>query len=251
LICVLFDILLTNLTNTMENTTEQTETTTTVEVVTPKKSKTRFMPASQFDLLTLAENVASKWEITPQITLLWMKPAEFKNLVAEFRTFLGERLDAGSGRGSLTQSLKDLDKQINQAVDEVKIAILAKFGKNKGQAYFSEFGITKQSNKFAIPSDRNQRVNALPLLSKAIKNHNLQVTGFETAFFDSITADYTAAFQATQKTDSAVSVSVSNKNDMRKEIESVLSAINTLIKVNYPKTYTGELRGWGFQKEKY
>lgn len=202
-------------------------------------------------MLTLAENVATKWEKTPEITLLWIKATDFKKIVADFRTSLGERLDAGSGRGSLTQNLKDLDIQINKAVEEVKIVILAKFGKSKGKAYFSEFGITKQSSRMGIPADRNQRINVLPLLAKAVKTHGLQVTGFDAAFFDKIVGDYTQAFQVTQTTDSAISTSVGNKNDLRKQIESVLSAINTLIKVNYPKTYEGELRGWGFQKEKY
>lgn len=236
----------------MENTPETPIVTPTEESTKPKNSKkTRLLPTSQFDLLTLAENVATKWEATPQITLLWMKSADFKKMVTDFRAFLGERVDVGSGRGSLTQNLKELDTQINKAVEETKIAILAKFGKEKGKAYFSEFGITKQKSKIAIPSDRNQRINALPLFVKAVKTHSLQVTGFDATFFDKIVEDYNKAFQATQKTDSAISTSVSNKNDLRKQVEAVVSAINTLIKVNYPNTYEGELRGWGFQKEKY
>jgi hypothetical protein len=237
----------------MENTAENsTITTTTEESTTTKKAKTtRFLPNSQFDLLTLADNVATKWEANPQITLLWMKAAEFKKLVNDFRVFLNERVDVGSGRGSQTQTLRNLDSQIDKAVIEIKTAILAKFGSKNGKAYFGEFGIVKQSSTFKIPSDRNQRINALPLLAKAVKTHSLPVTGFDATFFDKIVGDYTQAFQATQTTDSAVSTSVGNKNDLRKQIESVLSAINTLIKVNYPKTYEGELRGWGFQKEKY
>lgn len=235
----------------MDNTTETLQTVATVEETSKKTKTTRNIPRSQFDLLTLAENIANKWEATPQLSLLWMKPADFKKIVADFRTSLGERLDAGSGRSSLTQNLKDLDTKINKAVEETKIAILAKFGKEKGKAYFSEFGITKQGSKYGIPTDRNIRLNALPLLEKAVKTHSLQVTGFETAFFETIVADYTQAFQATQTTDSNVSTSVGTKNDLRKKVEAVVSAINTLIKVNYPDTYAGELRGWGFQKEKY
>jgi hypothetical protein len=231
-------------------TKEGTNISEAISEEKPKKPKkqTSNIPSSQFDLLTLADNVATKWEANPQITLLWMQPDKFKKLVDDFRTFLGERMDIGSGRGSQTQTLKELDKQINQAVEEVKIAILAKFGKNKGKAYFGEFGIIKQSNSLRLPIDRNQRINALPLLVKGIKTHNLQITDFDANFFDTILANYTGAFQATQKTDSAVASSVGNKNDLRKQVEAVLSALNTLIKVNYPNTFEGELRSWGFQK---
>jgi hypothetical protein len=131
----------------------------------PKRSKN--LPESQSDLITLAETVADKWLATPTLTLLWMKSADFKALVTDFRNFLDQRIDAGSGRGSQTQTLKNLDKEINKAVEEVKIAILAKFGKNKGKAYYSEFGIVKQNKKVGLPADRNQRLLALPLLVKA------------------------------------------------------------------------------------
>ena len=46
-----------------------------------KTKATGFMPRTQFDVLTLAENVLNKWAETPQITLLWSNPEEFKKLV--------------------------------------------------------------------------------------------------------------------------------------------------------------------------
>lgn len=211
-----------------------------------KTKKASSLPESQFDLITLAETAADKWLATPQLTLLWAKPTDFKALVTDFRAILNQRVDVGSGRGSQTQTLKDLDTQIDKAVEEVKIAILAKFGKDKGKAYFGEFGITKQGNKLGIPADRTLRLNALPLLVKAVKNHTLKVIGYNMAFFEGLVGDYTAAFQATQSTDSAVAVSVGNKNELRKQIAKILSALKALIKINYPNTYEGELRSWGF-----
>lgn len=222
------------------------------ETPKPKRNKTtNFLPTSQFDLLTLAENAVTKWLENPQLTLMWVKVDDFKKTVNDFRVFLEQRVEVGSGRGSQTQTLNDLDKEINKAVLEVKTAILAKFGTTKGKAYFSEFGIVKQNGSLRLPIDRNQRVNALSLFVKAINTHKLQVVGFDSSFFDTILPTYTEAFQATRQTDSAVSISVGNKNDLRKQVETVLSALNTLIKVNYSNTYEGELRGWGFQKEKY
>lgn len=222
------------------------------EVSTSKKIKnTRIMPSSQYNLLTLADNAVKKWQENPALTLLWTNADVFKKTIEDFRIFLNERTDAGSERGSQTQTLKNLDTQINQVVEEVKLAILVKFGKDKGKAYFSEFGISKQSKSLRLPSDRNLRVGALNLFIKAIKKYKIQVVGFDSNFFDTILTDYIEAFEATQKTDSTVAVSVSNKNDVRKQVETTLTALYNLVKLNYPNTYEGELRAWGFQKEKY
>jgi hypothetical protein len=235
----------------MENNNSIQVSETTEQPIATKTKATGIMPRSQFDVLNLAENAAEKWEQTPQITLLWTNAGEFKKLVSEYKNFLQERVEVGSGRSSQTQTLKNFDSQINKAVEEIKIAIMAKFGKDNGKAYYAEFGIVKQSRHFTIPTDRNQRVSSLLLLSKAINNHKLQVINFDNTFFETIANDYTMALQATQKTDSSISVSVGNKNDLRKQIETILTTLHIVIKANYPNTYEGELRGWGFQKEKY
>lgn len=215
-----------------------------------KKIQT-ILPKSQHDLLSVAENVSKKWEKTPEIKLLWAKPEDLTKLVQEYKTFLENRVEAGSGRGLQTQILKNLDNQINKAVEEVKLAILVKFGKEKGKAYYNEFGITKQNNTYKLPNDRNLRLSALPLFVKSIKNHEIKVVGFDDAFFDNIITKYAEALEAARLTDSAVSFNVSNKNDLRKQIEAILTALHGLIKINYPNTFEGELRSWGFQKEKY
>jgi hypothetical protein len=235
----------------MENTQETQEQEGTTTPKTRRINATRSLPVAQHDLMTLAENVSKKWIDTPVLTLLWTNPVDFKKLVQEFRIFLESRVEAGSGRSSQTQTLKDLDKQINKAVEEIKLAILVKFGKDKGRAYYSEFGISKQGSAYKIPNDRNMRLSALSLFVKAVRNHGLKVVGFDEAFFDTILPAYNEAFEASQKTDSTVAVNVSNKNDLRRQVEAVLNALHGLIRINYPNTYEGELRSWGFQKEKY
>ena len=221
---------------------------------TPKPKKVnakRPLPVGQHDLLMVAQQVSKKWLETPEITLLWSNAEKFKELVQEFKGFLESGTEASSGRGSQTQTLKDLDTQINKAVEEAKLAILVKFGKEKGKAYFNEFGISKQGSGYKMPLDRNMRVNALPLFVKAVKNHDLKIIGYDDTFFSTIIPTYTEAFEASQKTDSIIAVSVSNKNDLRKQVEVIITALYGLIKINYPNTYEGELRSWGFQKERY
>ncbi|GAB4341741.1 MAG: hypothetical protein OHK0038_21460 [Flammeovirgaceae bacterium] len=222
-----------------------------VESSLGKTRKTRILPNSQFDLLNLAEAVSTKWLASPQITLLWIKASEFKNLVEQYRNLLSERVNVGSGRSLQTQTLKELDADISKAVEEVKIAIMAKFGKEKGKAYFAEFGITKQNNSYKLPADRNLKINSLPLLVKGVQTYQLNVVGFDSNFFANLVSRYQTALNDAKVTDSNVSISVGNKNDLKNQIQEVINALLLLIKANYPKTYENELRGWGFQKEKY
>ncbi len=56
---------------------------------------------------------------------------------------------------------------------------------------------------------------------------------------------------ATHSTSGTISKVVQDKNDCRKKIQGTLNGLILLIKANYPDTYSGELRNWGFQKEKY
>lgn len=235
----------------MENNQEITSQNPNVTPVTKKKIVQKLLPDSQHDLLTLADIVSKKWEETPVLTLLWIKSQDLTKIVQEYRTSLENKTEAGNERGSQTQTLKNLDIQIDKAVEDVKLAILVKFGKEKGKAYFSEFGIVKKSSSYKLPKDRNMRTNALPFFVKAIKKHDITIVNFDTLFFENIVQSYAQAFEATQKTDSTVSINVGNKNESRKQIEAVLTALYHLIKINYPNTYEGELRGWGFQKEKY
>jgi hypothetical protein len=233
-------------------TNEQTpQDVAKTKATTKKTSVVRLMPYSQYDFLMLAESIVTKWSNTPHITLVWTNVEAFKKLVEEYRQNLQDRMQAGSGRSSQTQTLRELDNQINQAVEEVKLAILAKFGKNRGKAHFAEFAITKQIARFSLAKDRNQRVNALPTFVKAIKAHDLQIVDFDRTFFEELPAKYAAALQEAQQTDSAVSISVGNKNDLREQIESVITCLQWIIRGNYPNTYENELRGWGFHKEKY
>lgn len=221
-----------------------------IEVKPKKANKKGQVPEPQFDLQTTAQSVLEKWKNTPQITLNWVKVADFEVLITKFNTLLGEKTSVGSKRATQTHTLGELDKQIDKAVEQIKIAVFAKFGKEKGKAYFSEFGIGKQGKNpsYKLPGDRNQRLNVLSLLAKAVAEHQIETPDFKADFFQSILGDYQGAFNATQSTDSSIATSVGNKNEVKKQIKEVLQSLVLVIRANYPKTYASELRGWGFQK---
>lgn len=220
---------------------------------TPEKKvrKTNTMPVKQSDMLDLAESVIKKWENTADISLRWMKPADFKKLVQDFRGSLEERIQVGSGRQSKTKLLQNLDTELNKAVEELKIAILGKFGKEDGKSYFSEFGIAKINRAFRLPVDRNQRQQALVTLLQGMEKHQLSTAKYPLQFFKDTQTQYNTLMNEAKDIDSTVSAEVGNKNELMKQVAKVLNALIWVIKGNYPDTYQAELRAWGFQKEKY
>jgi translation initiation factor 2 alpha subunit (eIF-2alpha) len=216
-----------------------------------KVRKVNTMPVKQTDLLTLAENVVTKWSATPEITIRWIKFDDFKKLVTQFKEALEQRTEVGSSRQSTTQQLKNLDKTINDLIEEAKIAILGKFGRQDGKSYFNEFGIIKINKAFKFPQDRNQRVQALEILLKGLEKHKIEIAKYSFTSVQVIRDQYVALSKEAQNIDSNVATEVSNKNEAIKQVEKVLNALIQIIKGNYPDTYKSELRAWGFQKEKY
>ncbi len=228
----------------------KSETQRTTETKEKKVRRTQSIPKSQYDLLSVAEKVADRWSSSPKITLIWITSEEFKSLVEEYKAGLNQRALAGSGRGSYTQKLREYDEQINLAVEEVKVAIAAKFGREKSKAYYSEFGIVKYGQSYRLPGERSLRVIALSAFTKSIKLYDLKVAGFSSEWFSTLAEDYASLYQSAKSIDNAVSASVGNKNSLRERIEDVLTALMLVIKANYPRTYEAELRNWGFQREK-
>lgn len=228
------------------------ETTNPTPETTEKKvRKTNTMPVKQSDMLNLAESLVKKWEKTPEITLTWMKLADFKTLVQDFRDSLEERIQVGSGRQSKTKLLQNLDTELNKAIEELKIAILGKFGKEDGKSYYSEFGILKVSKSFKLPNDRNQRQQAMVTLIQGLEKHQINAAKYPLQFFKDTQTQYDALMNEAKDIDSSVSAEVGTKNELMKKVEKVLNSLIYVIKGNYPDTYASELRAWGFQKEKY
>ncbi|MDX2306415.1 MAG: hypothetical protein NW226_26635 [Microscillaceae bacterium] len=224
---------------------------TNIQNTEKKVRKTNTIPAKQTALLDLTESVAKKWVSSHDITLRWMKPEDFNKLVQEFKASLEQRIQVGSGRQSKTKQLKNLDATVNKIAEEIKIAILNKFGKEDGKSYFSEFGITKISKSFKFPNERSERIQALTTLIQGLEKHQINIRNYSLEFFKDLKLQYDTLMTETKGIDSTVSSEVGTKNELIKQIEKVLNSLIWVIKGNYPDTYASELRAWGFQKEKY
>lgn len=221
------------------------------ETLEKKPRKTNAIPAKQLMILTLAELVAVKWTATPEVKLLWMKENDFKNLVQTFKISLGQRIQVGNSKQSKIQALKNINNRLDEAIEELKIAIMGKFGKKNGKSYYSEFCIVKNNKTFKLPPKREQRQQALHTLIKGLEKYQINVTNYPLQTFKDMQTQYNALMTETQTIDSMVAAEIGNKNELLKQIEKVLNSLIWVIKGHYPDTYKSELRAWGFQKEKY
>ena len=215
------------------------------------KKNTRNIPNTDADFLTLAKAVGAKWKATPTIKLLWMDEPTYKVLVDSYATHLDNRLSVGSNRSSQTQTLANINKQIDTAVEGVKTYILKKFKKANTTAQFSRYGIIKQSGSYRLPKDNDKRLIALPLMAGAIVADGFGAEEFGTSFWKTITASFTTALNNTIDTTKNISNKVAVKTTDREKIHKILIAIRHIIYGNYPDTSNQVLREWGFIKQNF
>jgi hypothetical protein len=203
------------------------------------------------DFSDVAILLAGKWTTEPFYKLKYTTPATFTNLVNSYAAILLTRQDTGNDRRPITVQLNELDGTINNHIKFIKNYLQEKYNNTAlERAKYSSFGIEKIGSLYKIPTDRNNRRAALKKLVLAITAEGFDTNTYGLAFWQPISTEYDALMQQAGSTDGSVSLGVSNKNVVRKQIEQVIDSLEMLIKANNPDTYKGELRAWGFQKEK-
>ncbi len=212
---------------------------------------TAIIPAADTDFMDVAKNVSTSWMSNPAITLTWKKAGDFQTQVNDYETVLSSRKSTGSLRAGQSQALKQLDKQIDAAVKEVKVYIEKKYKTENAPAQFPRFGIVKENGHQRISKDRNNRRAALALMIDAIAADGFGAEEYGTAFWTGMQTNYSAAMNTAGNTTGDVSDKVATKNQQKKAIKQVLSSLLMVIKANYPDSYAGVYRDWGWQKESY
>jgi len=206
---------------------------------------------TDMDFLSVSESVRDAWAGDESITLVWKTQLQFADDVSAYRNVLTGRQSIGSNRQSQTQTLKQLDKQIDSAVKEVKVYIERKFKKDNATANFPRYGIVKERKTYQLPTDRDARKEALALMIAATTADGFPTEEFGTAFWITMQTDYTNALKAAQDTDKDVSDGVAGKNQLKASIRKTLTALRFVLRGNYPDTYQSVYRTWGWQAEDY
>jgi hypothetical protein len=216
-----------------------------------KTNPTAAMPAADVDFMDVAQTVATSWLANPPITLLWKTSTDFDKDVQAYVASLGSRLNTGSVRPGQTLTLKQLDKQVNDAVTEVKVYIEKKYKKANASAQFTRFGIIKENGAFIFSRDRNNRKAAFNLMIAAIAAEGFGAEEYGTAFWTALQTDYNAALAAASNSTGDVSEKVATKNQQKLAIKKVLTNLLLVLRGNYPDTYKEMYRKWGWKKESY
>ena len=217
--------------------------------VTP--TKTTNVPVADIDFGNVVGKVRDKWETSTWLSLLWITFPEFQTKANDYQTTLTERLQTGKNRPQITQSLKKLNKEIDEKLANIKGYIADKYGKNSAVSYYPSFGIEFYKKAYLIPSDQNSRSEALALMVNAIDANEFNDKTYGKTYWTNIKTQFDALLLSASTTDGTVSNKVGNKNELKKGLKKALNAIVLSVKANYPDTYKQELRAWGFQKEKY
>jgi len=214
---------------------------------------TAIIPTADTDFKDVAKNVANSWLNNPDITLIWKKAPDFLKDVSDYETALTSRKATGSLRPGQSQTLEQLDVQIDEGVSMVKVYLEKKYKIANAPAQFPRFGIIKENKHLRISKDRNNRLEALKLMITGIAADGFDNEEYGKAFWADMQTNYAAALLAAGNTSGEVSGKVATKNEQKKAIRKVLTSLLLVIKGNYPtKTeYKAVYRKWGWQKESY
>lgn len=212
---------------------------------------TRITPRKDDDIVTVSQAVKVKWAATPAITLIWMTSAIFGTLADNFKTIVLSKKTTAGSRSPLTDILDGVDTQIDDGTREVKAYIANKFGVTHATANFAPFGIVHESQNWWLPHDHDRRSAALQMMIDAIAANGFGSNTYGTTFWTGIKTQFDNLVTQTRGVDGTVSSEVSDKNTQRTKILDVLHAILLVLEANYPDTFQGVRRDWGFQKEDY
>lgn len=216
-----------------------------------KTVKTPALPVSDVDFMDVAKAAALTWAANPVITLAWKTAKDFNNDVTAYAEALSSRQESGSKRPSLTQTLQQLDKKIDEAVTEVKLYIAKKFKKANATAQFARYGIIKENTAYVLSRDRNNRNSSFKLMIDAILADGFDKEEFGTAFWTTMQTDYAAALKLAGDTTGDISGKVATKNQQKQALKKVMTALQFVLRGNYPDTYREVYRLWGWKKENY
>lgn len=216
-----------------------------------KAKATAIIPEADTDFKDVAKNVAESWLNNPDITLRWKTASDFQQQANVFEAVLSSRKAAGSLRPALVQTLEQLDRNIDEAVINVKLYIKKKFKKASAQAQYARYGIVKEGTTYRISKDRNNRLQALKLMIAAIAADGFGNEEYGSAFWQDMQTNYETALNAAGNTNGRLSMEVATKNQQKKAIRKVLSSLLLAIKANCPDTFDKVYRQWGWIKESY
>lgn len=216
-----------------------------------KPARNPAIPDDQDQLAALAVFMAGAWLLNPQLVLIWITQAEFAAKAGQFDARLKARNRAGALRPQQTRSFAQYDQQIREGLDDVKGYLKEAYGKEGAKSYFAEFGIETRGDNYELPRSQKERADALEMLVDALTTHGFESRKFGTAYWQPIANGYADLTGKARKASATVSTLVGEKDELKDEMEEVLSAMLSLLDANYrdEKVRAAKRREMGYQRE--
>lgn len=209
-------------------------------------------PDAQQDLRDLVMLIKNSWASAPEITLFWTTQVEFASKAADFRDAVNSRITAGADRPEETNTLENLDQQMEDHLNDLKGYCIGKWGIKNAPSHYAQFGIVHRNKSYIWPTDRNERRNALQMATDACND-----AGFTAAlsfpygkeFWNDLHTAYQPALLAATATDGQVSSFIGTRDVLREYLVKAMDSLVLSIRANYPDTYRNTWRLWGWQTE--
>jgi hypothetical protein len=198
------------------------------------------LPDTALALSAVATTAAGAWTGSELPSLLWLAKADFKAQTEAFAAACAAADAAGDARSPQAARLKALDELLDKGLNFVKNYLHE--DQDDDQAYYPEFGITKEGKNYRLPTGRTERVAALTKLQAALVKYKYTDKKYGTAYWAPLATEYAALVEASTGTAGEHSTKVDVKVQGDAAIRKAL---------RYPDSFEAQLRAFGFQKEKY
>jgi hypothetical protein len=234
------------------NTVEKSNIILDTTVVASKKSSHKSnKPTSDINNAMLAVRVGIKLDDYPDIEVPYMDKPTYKAKSADFLDLVEVRVDEKNVRPVLTKTLKEIASEVKKGIRAIRGYLFEKYEDNKKAiSFYKDFGLEKKGKVWLLPTDQQHLLSAFKTIKKGLLTHGFGTKKFGTAKFTQLETAYEITLNSAIATDGTSSMTVSQKETLKKEINMYLTSVRFIVRAHYPDTYMSVLRDLGFQKEK-
>ncbi len=231
--------------------TTKTKTVGNQRLQNKRVTKKSSVPVDDVNFAALGLRVAATWATYPNLKLLYVTQQAFSTKTTQLDTFVQQRISEQQARPTKTVSLKDLTVEAKFGIKIVRGYLLETFKDAKKAAqHYLDFGLEKKNDAWSLPTDQQRLALALRTIKQSITTYGYDAKDYGLTYWTDLEANYTAALADAISSDGNSSNTVNQKDVLKKEIKDIMVSLRFLIRANYPSTYAGVLRDFGFQKEK-
>ena len=113
-----------------------------------KPIKTSNVPAADIEFGAVLKKVSEKWILSNWLTLQWITAIKFKSDADAYNAALAVRINTGKSRPQITKALKNIYKEIDEKLANVKSYLAEKYGKEDALSYYPSFGIEFYNKRY-------------------------------------------------------------------------------------------------------